>query len=81
MAAVASFITTLLGVVIALPKIGEQVKQIVGLVVAWWMSIQDEKTAHAIADAAAFALRAKTQEERYEASERWKAALSRKSSS
>lgn len=68
----------ILEAMIALPKIGEQIRELIGAVSAWFMSIQDEANAKKIADAAAFALRAKTEEERYAASQKWRDALSRR---
>lgn len=68
----------ILAAIIALPKIGNQVNAWMAQIFAWYVTQQNEENAHAICDAASFALRAKSQEERYEASEKWVQAFSRR---
>lgn len=71
----------ILEALIALPKIADKVLKIIDEIVIWYIGRQNAETAAKIADAAALGARAKTQEERYAASERWRQALSRKSTS
>jgi hypothetical protein len=61
----------------AIPKILGYLESFAAGVTLWYIQQQDNKTLVSIADAAAFAARAKTQEDRYAAIEKWKAALSR----
>ena len=63
---------------IALPKVGEQIRDLINGLTSWWITSQNQHNAHAIADAAAFGLRASTKEERFEASKKWADALSRR---
>jgi hypothetical protein len=53
------------------------VNAIVAQVILWYVKTQKTETLHQFADAAAFAARASTDEERYQASEKWKLVLSR----
>ena len=71
------WLTQLLDVLIAIPKIGEMVSAAVSFLVQWWSNRQTAETMAKVADAAAMAARAKTQEERYAAAEAWRGALSR----
>jgi len=46
-------------------------------IISWYLSKQTKDTLSEIADAAAFASKAKTKEERYEAAKKWQDAISR----
>lgn len=69
-------IVAILNALIAIPKIGEIFLKLFSQIASWYCSIQTNETLRAISDAAAFAARAKTEEDRFEASERWRDALS-----
>lgn len=73
MATVASVITTIVAAIKAIPIIDKWFQMLIS---AYLTSQTNETKAH-IVDAAAFAARAKTDEERYEASQKWQDALSR----
>lgn len=70
-------IPQILDALIAIPKIAGYVEQIVSAITAWYVGRQKAETLSKIADAAAFAARAQTDEERYQAAEKWRSALSR----
>lgn len=72
-----SLVISILNALIALPKIGSLVEKFCAAVSAWWISRQTSETMKAIADAAAFSARAKTDEDRYKGAELWRSALSR----
>lgn len=72
-----SFAYSLFNAIAAVPKILGYVEAFAAGVTQWYAERQTNETLKQIADAAAFAARAKTQEERYEAVNRWKSALSR----
>lgn len=72
-----SFILALLNGLVAIPKIASYVESAVSTIVQWYVNRQTKETLANIADAAAFAAIAETQEDRYAASERWRVALSR----
>lgn len=59
-----------------IPKIGEIFLKLFSQIASWYCSIQTNENLKAISDAAAFAARAKTEEERFESSKRWRDALS-----
>ncbi len=61
-----------------LPKIGDQVNAWLAQLFAWYIQQQNQANVQAIADAAAFALRAQTKEDRLEAAKKWQDALSRR---
>lgn len=73
-------VTGILGAIIALPKIGAMVNDWLAAITAWYVTTVNEKNAQAISDAASFAARAKTKEDRIEAASKWQTALSRRSS-
>lgn len=67
---------TILNALIAIPKIAGYVEQVVAAAMAWYVARQKAETLAQIADAAAFAARAQTDEDRYQAAEKWRSALS-----
>ena len=70
-------IGTILSALIAIPKIGTLVSNAVSAVVLWYCQNATNQTLSAIADAAALAAKAQTDDERYAAAAAWSAALSR----
>lgn len=70
-------ILTIFSGLAAIPKIGDMIKEFASALSLWYIQQANESTNKAIADAAAFAARAKTQEERHAALDKWKDALSR----
>lgn len=67
----------LLQALIALPKIGAIVEQIVAEVTAWYIAQQRAETYQQIINAAAMSARAKNHDDRLKALEAWRVALSR----
>lgn len=65
----------LLDALVAIPKIAGYIESLVAAITFWYVNRQNGKALAAIADAAAFAGRAKTQEDRYAALDKWRAAL------
>ncbi len=57
--------------------LADYVNQFASAVTQWYIQKQKAETLSLIADAAALAARASTDEERYQASEKWRLALSR----
>ena len=74
-----TLVIAILQALVALPKIGELVNGWLAQIIAWYISSQNERNAQAIADAAAFSLRAQTKEDRLAAAKKWQDALSRRS--
>ena len=72
-----ALVTGLLNALAALPAIAGYVERFCSAVVAWWVARQKAEVLASIADAAAFAARANTQEERYAAAAKWQVALSK----
>lgn len=72
-----ALIPQILSFLAAIPKIGEMVNLAVAQVVLWYVGQAKADTISAISDAAALASRASTDEERYQAAEAWRKALSR----
>lgn len=72
-----AFIPKLLEALVAIPKIAGLVEKYVGAVVLWYVSRQKSETLGLIADAAAYAARAQTREDRLNAAQKWQNALSR----
>jgi hypothetical protein len=70
-------VIAILNALVAIPKIADLVMQTVSAIVGWYIQKQTSDTLAAIADAAAFAARAQTDEQRYQAAEKWRTALSR----
>lgn len=72
-----AMIPKILDALISIPKIAGYVELAVSAIVSWYVTKQTTETLSAIADAAAFAARANSDEDRYKAAEMWRAALSR----
>lgn len=70
-------IVTILNALIAIPKIADLVMSAVSTIVAWYVQKQTSDTLSAIADAAAFSARAQTDDDRMQAAQKWRDALSR----
>lgn len=70
-------IIAILNALIAIPKIASLVMTAVSDIVAWYVQKQTSDTLAAIADAAAFAAKAQTDDDRYQAAQKWRDALSR----
>jgi hypothetical protein len=70
-------IGAVLSALAAIPAIFGYVQSFVAQVMVWYIQNANNQTLSAIADAAALASRAKTDEERYAAAEAWQKALSR----
>lgn len=70
-------VLAILNALVAIPKIGEMVMSIVSQITIWYIARAENNSKQAIADAAAFAARASTDKERYEAAQMWHDALSR----
>lgn len=61
----------------AVPQILAYVKEFAAAMTQWWIEQQTQETHKLIADAAAASYKAKNQEERYAAAEKWRVALNR----
>lgn len=72
-----ALVPVFLNALVAIPKIGTQVEAAVAQAVAWYVGRQNTKTLGLIADAAAAAARAQTDDDRYAAAALWQSALSR----
>lgn len=73
-------ISTIAGIFTALANIkaiAGYVEAFAGAVTIWYVQRQKNETLSMISDAAAFAARAQTDEDRYVAAEKWQQALSR----
>lgn len=70
-------LTSILGAIIALPKIGAYIEEAIQGICAWYLARQTGETLSQIADAAAAAGRATDAESRFKAAELWQKALSR----
>jgi len=73
----AGFAFNLFKALAALPTLISKVEEFAAGVVLWYVSRENNTTAKEIADAASFAARAKTKEDRVEALRLWSRALSR----
>lgn len=71
------WIPKILDFLVAIPQLVGVVESAVGAVTYWYIARQRRETLAEIADAAAFAARAETDQERYEAAQKWRAVLSR----
>ena len=69
-------IVTILNALIAIPKIADLVMSAVSQIVSWYVQKQTSDTLAAISDAAAFAARAQTDDDRMQAAQKWRDALS-----
>lgn len=74
---VVSIVLAVLNAIAAIPAIAGYLQQAVQAIVGWYIDKQNNDTLAEIADAAAFAARASNDEERYQAAEKWRQALSR----
>lgn len=74
---VGAVVLAVLNALAAIPKIAEYVDRAVSAAMGWYVARQQAETLAEIADAAAFAARAVSQEDRYEAALKWTRALSR----
>ena len=72
-----SWLPQLLEALISIPKIGDMVSAAIDSIVQWWAARQTAETMAKISDAAALSARAKTQEDRHAALDKWRDALSR----
>ena len=72
-----SWLPQLLEALISIPKIGDMVSAAIDSIVQWWAARQTAETMAKVSDAAAMAARAKTQEDRHAALDKWRDALSR----
>lgn len=70
-------VVAILNAIAALPPLVGYLDKFCQAVVGWWVGRQQAAVLRDIADAAALGARAKTDEERYLAAEKWKAALSK----
>lgn len=70
-------IGSILSALAAIPQILGYVETFAGAVTAWYIERQKSETLSLIADAAALAARAQTDDDRYKAAEAWRVALSR----
>lgn len=70
-------IGAILSALVKIPQILGYVEEFAKAVTQWYVARQTSQTLGMIADAAAFAARAKSDEERFQAALRWKNALSR----
>lgn len=78
---VGAIVLAVLNAIAAIPKIAAYVEQIIAVAMGWYVARQKRDTLVMIADAAAFAARAETEDDRYLAAQKWIAALSRPRSS
>lgn len=72
-----SFVTSLFTALSSIAAIAKYVEEFASAVSIWYINRQQTDTLAKIADAAALASRAKTQEERLAAAEKWQDVLSR----
>ena len=70
-------IGAILSALAAIPSILGYVESFAGAVTLWWVQRQKAETLSAIADAAALASRANTDDDRYKAADAWQKALGR----
>lgn len=67
----------IMNALVAIPKIAGYVEDFAAAITSWYVQRQKSQTLSMIADAAALAARAQTDEERYKATDAWHAALTR----
>lgn len=70
-------IIAILNALIAIPKIAGYVEDLAAAITQWYVARQTSQTLGMIADAAALAARAETDDDRYKAAQAWVDALSR----
>jgi len=68
-------VLAILNALVAIPKIAGYVQTFASAVVSWYVSRQTQETLSAIADAAALAANAKTDDEKFAAAQKWQTAL------
>lgn len=74
---VGGWILTIVKALAGMPAFTDKVLAIVGEISSWYINQANEATKMKILDAAAMAMRAKNEEQRYAAAEAWRKALSR----
>lgn len=72
-----ALVISILNALAAIPSILGYVEKFATAVTEWWVNRQTSETLSQIADAAALASRAQSDEDRYKAAEAWRVALSR----
>ena len=72
-----SLIPALLNALIAIPKIADSVNAVVTQITLWYVQRQQAAVLSSIADAAAFAAKAQTDDDRYKAAQMWQDALTK----
>lgn len=70
-------VTAILNALVALPQIAGYVESFAATIVSWWLQRQTNQTLSMVADAAALAAHAETDEARYAAAQNWQTVLSR----
>lgn len=70
-------IMTILSALVAIPQIAGYVQAFVSQIILWYVQNSTNQTLSQIADAAALASKATTDEERFAAAEAWRSALNR----
>lgn len=68
-------IGAILSALAAIPKIMGYIESFASAVTLWYIQRQKAETLSALADAAAFAARAQTDDERYQAAQKWRDVL------
>lgn len=68
-------VMAILNALVAIPQIASYVEQAVAAATLWWVQRQQAQTLSSIADAAALAAKAQTDEDRYKATDAWANAL------
>ena len=72
-----TFVIALLNALAAIPAIAGYLNQVIQTIALWYVQKQQTDALSAIADAAAFAARAQSDDDRYAAAQKWRDALSR----
>lgn len=72
-----NFIFSIFTALADIKAIGDYILQFSAMITVWYCQRQNSETLSQIADAAALAARAETDEERYKAADAWHVALSR----
>jgi hypothetical protein len=72
-----ALVIAILDAIAAIPAIAGYLNTLIQGIIGWYIAKQHSDTLAAIADAAALAARAVTDDERYKAAQAWKDALSR----
>jgi hypothetical protein len=74
---VVTIILAVLNAIAAIPAIAKYFEEAMAAIVGWYVARQQAETLGMIADAAALAARAVTDEDRYQAAKAWQDALAR----